>query len=42
MTVIIGAFIAVFSAFIYASIKTVDERKRQAKTDEKRAEKHDN
>ena len=30
MTVIIGAFIAVFSAFIYASIKTVDERKKQA------------
>lgn len=42
MTVIIGAFIAVFSAFIYASIKTVDERKKQATKGEKGHKKHDN
>ena len=40
MTVIIGAFIAVFSAFIYASIKTVDERKKQA-TKGKKGHKND-
>lgn len=42
MTFIIGAFIAVFSAFIYASIKTVDGRKKQAKTGEEGHKKHDN
>lgn len=35
MTVIIGAFIAVFSAFIYASIKTVDGRNKQTTKGEK-------
>lgn len=42
MTVIIGAFIAVFSAFIYESIKTVDERKKQATKGKKGHKKHDN
>lgn len=42
MTVIIGAFIAVFSVFIYASIKTVDGRNKQATKGKKGHKNYDN